>query len=152
MTGLGRALIGRIGVRGWLIAAACLLLLLGYRHYTGLLETVSVLESNSVRYEVALGVQGGTIDAQERVIGEWQESQDRLLGTIEEMGRTQQDASTEIRRLNDVFAGHDLEALARARPGLIERRINSGTAAAWRMLECASGAVRPDCPAGDNGP
>jgi hypothetical protein len=47
-------------------------------------------------------------------------------------------AEMELERLQDVQRSHDLEALAKARPGLIERRINDGTARVFGMFEDAT--------------
>jgi hypothetical protein len=47
-------------------------------------------------------------------------------------------AEMELERLQDVQRSHDIEALAKARPGLIERRINDGTARVFGMFEDAT--------------
>lgn len=125
---------------------------LGYRHYTGLIDSVATLTANNAQLETAVGQQKQTIAAQQDAIGEWQQSQDELLSRVDELQAVAEEAAKETRRLNDIFARHDLTELARRKPGLIERRINSGTRAAGRMLECASGARGADCPDGAGAP
>ena len=117
-----------------------------YWHYTSLLEDNAVLRENNTKLEFAVEQQGVTIDEQSNAIDEWQASQDRLLSVLEGMQEAQQSATSETRRLNDAFSKRDLGALANQKPGLIERRINDGTARALRLLECASGAEGSDCP------
>ena len=41
----------------------------------------------------------------------------------------------EQERTIDIFADHDLKALAERKPGLIERRVNAATAAVFKELE-----------------
>ena len=68
------------------------------------------------------------------------------LKFVQESVRNQQknldkltDASVIIRQEQektiDIFADHDLKALAERKPGLIERRVNRGTAAVFAELE-----------------
>lgn len=121
---------------------------LGYSHYTGLIEDNATLRENNVTLQVAVKGQQAAVTAAARAVEEWKESADRLGKVISEMTETQRSATVQTRRLNDVFAKHDLEALALAKPGLIERRVNSGSAAARRLLECVTSgsddcAVRP---------
>jgi len=118
---------------------------LAYRHYTGLLDTVATLQTNNELLTAAVDEQNNTIDAQQDAIEEWQTSQDDLLARVEELQQVAIDAGAEVRRLNGIFARHDLTELARQRPGLIENRINDGTDRIGRMLHCATGAEREDC-------
>lgn len=117
---------------------------LGYRHYEGLIETNAQLRESNVALEAAIAEQRWATETALEAVDEWQQAFDRLQSTLEQYRQVQLQANSEVRRLNELFAEHDLGALARARPGLIERRINSGTDASRRMLECATG--HPDCP------
>ncbi len=139
----------KIFIAGIALIAVLATIYLGYRHYTGLLETVRVLGINNAQLETAVGIQQYTIDDQGEVLVEWRVSQDALVALVAELQRVAEDAERETRRLNDIFSRHDLTRLARARPGLIERRINAGAVASLRMLECASGAETPHCSGGD---
>lgn len=111
---------------------------LGYRHYVGLVDQVGQLESEKAQLETSLAVQDATIADQREALLRWldeAEAQEKRLGELQAVA---QSATEEARRLNDIFAEHDLTRLTLARPGLIERRINSGTADIGRVLECAS--------------
>jgi hypothetical protein len=124
---------------------------LGYAHYTDLLEANSVLRENNVKLEVSVALQKDAMEAQRDAIYTWETSQRELLERVDELQQTATSAATETRRLNDIFAKHDFTDLARRKPGLIERRVNTGTRDLQRMLECASGARRADC-TDDGGP
>jgi len=80
-------------------------------------------------------VQRGTIDEQGKAIREWSESQKRLQQTVRKMMAVQTEAGKTARRLDSVLEKHDLRALSLAKPGLVERRINRGTASVFRMLD-----------------
>lgn len=54
---------------------------------------------------------------------------------IEQLSRNTQTLLTERDQYLSIFRRHDLTRLSRARPGLIQPRINSGTADVFRQLE-----------------
>lgn len=120
-------------------------LFLGYRHYTNLLETVEVLTENNFKLEAAVEVQGMALDASLSAIDKWQTSQLELQKKVEESIQVSNEAQNELRRITNVFAKHNFTELSRRKPGLIERRINTGTDSSIRMLECASGAKYSYC-------
>lgn len=123
---------------GAVVAIAAVIGWLAWDNYTLSAQRDSLLQENGAQ-RTAIEVQQQTIDDAVGAIEEWREQMTRLQGQLTELARVQQEATSETRRLNDVFARHDLARLARARPGLVERRVNSGTADALRMLEVASG-------------
>jgi len=55
---------------------------------------------------------------------------------IGDLQRRRLEALRERHETEVVFRSHDLEKLAAAKPGLIQTRVNSGTADALRMFEC----------------
>jgi len=59
---------------------------------------------------------------------------------MSEMADTANAANDEVERLNALFREHDLETLAKKKPGLIERRINRGTARVFGMFETETAA------------
>jgi hypothetical protein len=85
-------------------------------------------------------VQDATISEQKKALDEWKESTAAFQKKLAELTAAQLEASREARRLNDVLARHDLHALSLAKPGLIEPRINSGTADILRLFESATGS------------
>jgi hypothetical protein len=143
MLGFGGA---RLALYGIAALAVVSIIGLGYAHYKGLLEDNARLRVNEAVLTQALATQRAATEAATDAIAAWRESAAELGKSLGEMALAQQSASAQMRRLNDVFAKHDLEALSIARPGLIERRINGGTASALRVLECATGGGA-DCAA-----
>ena len=86
----------------------------------------------------------------ERVIGKWAKAQEDTNATLEKLTAASTEAAKESVRIRGILGKHDLEKLALAKPGLIERRINRGSAAAARMLTMAS-KVRPKGDRKDSG-
>lgn len=134
----------------WLIAgvgvlATGLIISLTWIHYSNMLERINGLEATKAEQELALEVQGATIAGLRQSLAEWEAAAERWQADRDRLAQTAEAARAEARRLNDIFAEHDLTRLAIAKPGLVERRINSGTRNAGRMLECAS--TPGGCPA-----
>ena len=75
---------------------------------------------------------------------EWKTALEGFQDNLDALTQVQREANAESRRLNDIFGQHDLRALAVARPGLIENRINAGTLDAYGMLERITGQDDPD--------
>jgi cell division protein FtsB len=73
------------------------------------------------------------------------DAQNQLVKSVQEMRDNQIVARAELERLDDIFSEHNFGALAQAKPGLVENRVNRGTTDIIRMLECATGKSRPDC-------
>ena len=88
---------------------------------------------------VAKDIQDATIDTQRDAIDQWKQQAENFQVTLQAMAIAQLAASEESRRLNDVLSKHDLTRLSLAKPGLIENRINSGTANIIELLRCAAG-------------
>jgi len=135
----------KFAIMGILASAVVTAVGLGYWHYTGLLSKVAILQANNAKLETAIQVQKSTITVQADALEEWQDSQAKLLKTVEDLVEVNRTATTETRRLQNVFSRHDLNALAQRKPTLVETRINRGTADIGRLLECATGAGGSDC-------
>lgn len=128
--------------------------LFAYQHYNNLVNTVATLQADNASLIAAVDAQMGAIDAQQAALVEWRQAQQALMSRLDEVARIDEDAAAYARRLNDVFAEHDLARLASERPGLVETRANDGTAELFRLFECATGASGDDCPdrGGPTGP
>lgn len=113
------------------VSALGSMILLGYRHYSNLVEHAETLAADKARLEEDLAVQSATIDSL-RVEAEAQE------GRLQEQSEVATRASAEARRLNAIFSEHDLTRLALAKPALVERRANDGAARAGRLLACTT--------------
>ena len=132
-----------IGIAGLAIVTS---ITLGYSHYTGLVSDLEVSKANQARLELAVDVQTETIAAAQKNATDWQDAYAALEAQAEVVRQIAVEAQAEQERLNDIFAEHDLGALAGAKPGLIENRLNSGTARIICLLEQASGSIgNSDC-------
>lgn len=109
---------------------------LGYNHYQGLLADIQVLEGNNAKLELAIEVEKATVDILQEGILEWQTAAEEYQHQVEALKESEAEARSESRRLNDIFGQHNLTRLARAKPGLIESRINSGTQRVFAILTC----------------
>lgn len=99
--------------------------------------------------ETALQMQEQAVMQARRNAADWADAYKGLLEKFEELKELQREATQETRRLNDIFSKHDLGALALAKPGLVERRINAGTADVLSVLERATSGTSDD---GRDGP
>ncbi len=110
------------------------------------------LKGNNIKLDSALKTQkivtDAAIDRIDEVISTLAEQQ----GAVSDMMDIQRDANAETRRLNDLFAKHDIGRLALAKPGQIERIVNSGTADVFGVLmdETARGGLRGVRDTGDS--
>lgn len=98
-----------------------------------LLEENSVLESN-VETLVAAN------DANIQALDELQVSYDSVVQNYQELETRFQQIRSQNRELQDRLSKHELDALAAAKPVLVETIINNASAAASRCFELLSGA------------
>lgn len=70
----------------------------------------------------------GTIAQQNTQMQEQLESQRQNQALISELSKANDEARQEVNQLRNTFARHDLNNLAIAKPGLIEKIVNKGTA------------------------
>ena len=70
----------------------------------------------------------GTIAQQNTQMQEQLESQRQNQALISELSEANDEARQEVNQLRNTFARHDLNNLAIAKPGLIEKIVNKGTA------------------------
>jgi hypothetical protein len=106
-------------------------MLLAYNHYNNVLHELA-----GVRQELTIK------QIETEIFKEAKESYrlqaESLSQAMNDMADETIEAEMELERLQDVQRSHDIEALAKARPGLIERRINDGTARVFGMFEDAT--------------
>jgi len=143
MIDLGWWKLGAVALAGAMLAA---MLAGAYRHYTGLVSQVSTLTADKATLQLALDTEKATAEGLKKGIQAWNDAYELLRKQEAESARVAMAASAEARRLNELLGSHDLGALARSRPGLVEARLNAGTARAGRLLECATtpGGCPPD--------
>jgi hypothetical protein len=112
---------------------------LAYWHYTGLIDEVSTLKTRAATLELEKEIQAGHITQLGEGIEAFKENEERIQKKINELATVATEAKKETRRLNALFSKHDLSRLAAAKPGLMEKRFNSGTVTVLRLLECETG-------------
>lgn len=95
---------------------------------------LAVAQANIAVMEAALELQRDAVEAAQANAAEWREAFNGMQATIEELQDVQVAAAEESKRLSTIFIRHNLTTLAAARPGLVERRINSGSRAALSVL------------------
>ena len=104
-----------------------------YWYYQDSQARIQTLSENNAKLETAVEMNEQTIDSLEQ---SFQESRQELRRVNEEFAA--------IRRQNDVLAEklerHDLGVLGNAKPGLVERIVDSATGDANRCFEILSGA------------
>lgn len=131
------------------IAAGVILLLLfiwaAYAHYQGLLLKVDQLTIENAQVRMSTEIQATHLAQQKTALDQWKKAQDELVKNYHSLSIVAYDARRETSRLNDLFTKHNFSALATKKPGLIENRINSGTASLFKLFECETGN-RSSCP------
>lgn len=137
-----------------ILAAVFLLVLLGIKMALSYHERVvadnAELRGQIASIELAMKVETAKAEAQAGAIQRWKSAHVELEKQLAEQKAVQALASAEKERLNEILRDHDLTKLAAAKPGLVERAINRGTARMQRLLICASAGR--DCDDGSNGP
>lgn len=129
------------GIKMAVLAALVVAMAGAYWHYTVVKGERDLALQQVGALTIANEVQRSTIREQESAISNWAEAQARMQVTLNAMSKAQVEANSTARRLNDVLSKHNLHALSLAKPGLIERRINSGTANILRLFESESSGV-----------
>lgn len=114
---------------------------LSYRHYTGLVDAKAELTAKIATLEQDVVREKARGDAFKITIDKWDEAAAKQAEALDRFSTAQREAGETSRRLSDVLSKHDLGALARSKPGLIQNRVNAGTADAFRLLEQSTGAA-----------
>lgn len=111
---------------------------LSYRHYIGLVDAKAELSAEVATLREDVAREKARAESLERVVDRWDQAARAQARALDELTNAQREAGTYARELRDVLSKHDLGALAKRKPGLIENRINAGSASAMRLLERAS--------------
>jgi len=98
------------------------------REIAELKATIATQGSLLVAFETREAEQARTIEAMQANLQKTTEA----LGTLNTRNA---EIESENKRYLSIFARHDLAKLAVAKPGLIETRINKGTASVFRSIE-----------------
>ena len=107
-----------------------------YYYYKDSQQRIQILTENTAKLETAKQLQDDTINAMI-------EDREKFAELNKELGLKLDAANV----YKDVLIGklrkHDLAKLSLKKPGLVEKKINNGTAKLFRSLEAISGAVAP---------
>lgn len=114
-----------------------------YWYYDHSQTTIRQLEANNAKLELSIKEQKDTINAlQQHAINQAQQ--------VVEL-QTNLNAANEYRStLEKLLREHDLTALARSKPGLIENRMNAATVKLWDDLEALTGSASNTTPSTEN--
>lgn len=131
----------KIGAGALIGVALVTAIALSYRHYTGLVDDKAELTAKVGTLEQDVAREKARADAFKLTIDKWDEAAAVQADALDRFSNAQREAGETTRKLTDVLSKHDLGALARSKPGLIQTRINAGTVDAFRLLEQSTGAA-----------
>jgi hypothetical protein len=99
-----------------------------YLYYQNTQSRLAILQENQARLELSVKMQSYTIERQKEFL-EMQQEYSRQL----QRGLTEAESSRG--KLEEIFRKHDLDALSRAKPEMIEKRVNDATRRVFKELE-----------------
>lgn len=127
-----------------IVVAVTAAVALSYRHYSGLVESNAQLTGQVATLKEDVSREKARADALEKSIDRWDSAANAQAKALEDLTTAKREAGAYSRELKDVLSKHDLGALAKRKPGLIERRINDGSDRALRLLEQSTQATAAD--------
>jgi hypothetical protein len=107
-----------------------------YYYYKDSQQRIQILTENTAKLETAKRLQDDTINAMI-------EDREKFDELNKELGLKLDAADAYKDVLIDKLRKHDLAKLSMKKPGLVEKKINDGTAKMFRSLEAISGAPAP---------
>lgn len=99
-----------------------------WMHYTGLLETINVLREDKAKLMTAVQLKDSQIASLEAQAATSKENMEVVQAEFAEARATAE-------RVKTLFANHDFDKLAKAKPGLISRKMQKGTAKVFAEIE-----------------
>lgn len=117
------------------IVVALIALLSFWMKYNSVVSERDTLAQNNTILQNSFELQKASIDTLNNQVDKAYNAIESLGNKVQEMVGVQQDARKELEVLNGKFRNHNLEALAKKKPGLIKKRLNDGTYNTFRMLE-----------------
>lgn len=132
-------LTSRLALYGGATLAVLSIIAGGWYEVDHILGENASLHASITIYKDALSSSQAATNAALKAVAQQAQARKAEEEALEAVRRTADEATSELNRLRDTFARHNLEAIAHRRPGLLERHINDGTARLSRLLEQASG-------------
>lgn len=108
---------------------------LTYQHYSGLVDSKVALSAKVATLQEDVAREHARAEAFNLSLQSWGRAAEAQALALEENTTAQRQASANARELKNVLSKHDLEKLAKSKPGLIKRRVNDGSSRALRLLE-----------------
>lgn len=143
MLGLLTGFLGKFKI--YLIMAGVMALMLAgfYWYFNWSQDKIAILAANNAKLEVA-------VQEQKQTIEEMLAFQKKQIQDITSLQKDLNETTKYKNDLEEKLAKHDLEMLARKKPGLIEKRINDATRQIFDQIETETGApgkpVKPIAP------
>lgn len=128
------ASIGQIFKWGGIILIV-LLAVSAWFHYNSVVSERDLLAQNNAVLQEAFDREKEATAKLQGLLDKAYDKFSELQVTMQGMADNQRDSRKELEALNGKFRKHDLEELAKKKPGLIEKRVNNGTRDTFRMLE-----------------
>jgi predicted patatin/cPLA2 family phospholipase len=104
-------------------------------HYNSVVSERDLLAQNNAVLQEAFDREKAATVKLQSLLDKAYDKFDKLTDTMQDMANNQRDSRKELEALNGKFRKHDLEELAKKKPGLIEKRLNNGTRDTFRVLE-----------------
>ena len=104
-------------------------------HYNSVVSERDLLAQNNAVLKDAFDREKAATVKLQSLLDKAYDKFDKLTDTMQDMANNQRDSRKELEALNGKFRKHDLEELAKKKPGLIEKRLNNGTRDTFRVLE-----------------
>lgn len=112
-------------------------------HYRGLLAENKQLALDKAALSSALDEQRAATDETLAAVDNWSAALDNFSAAVRQLALVRAEAEAERRRLDDLLASHDLEALAVDDPAAAERLADDFTSRIFGVLQCGSGGPCP---------
>ena len=125
-------------MRTALLVVIAVLLGVGYWYYTDSQAKIMALQDENIKLNVA-------VQQQKQAIDKLQKHAEEQAAQVQELQTGLNAANSDKAKLEKTLREHDLAALARENPKIIEDKMNKATARVWRDLEATTGATpRPE--------
>ena len=125
-------------IAGIVTAVAITAVGLGYKYITDLQESNRVLAANVATMEVGLETERQAVTWLKGAVAEQVERTKAFERAMARLRDKSEESERQVLKLEQTFATHNLNRLAKKKPTLIEKRINVGTAAIFRKMNAAS--------------
>lgn len=131
----------KLGIWAAVAAALVAAVVVTYSHYSDLVATNAAQAGRIATLESDVAREQARVAAYKDTLTKWDAAATAQVKALEELSAAKREAGAYQKVLADVLSKHDLGALAKRKPGLIENRVNAGADRVNRLLESATGAA-----------